>query len=97
VPDQNELIELNRDLKARNSELSRDLGLAQRAIKSAQDEAASVKGLEDEIHNLKSELAVERAQNASLAKAAGDADLSASQVQKRADAFLAIREALSVK
>jgi hypothetical protein len=97
VPDQNELIELNRDLKARCSELSRDLGLAHRAVKAAQDEAAALAPLSDANAELEAEIKDLRKQLAASEKAAGDADLAASQIQKRADAFLAIREALSVK
>jgi hypothetical protein len=95
--DQNELIELNRDLKARCSELSRDLGLAQREIKAAQDAAAEVPGLRAEIDNLRLGVKELHRQLAASAKAAANADLSASEVQKRADAFVAIREALNVK
>lgn len=97
MSDQNELIELNRDLKARNSELSRDLGLAQREIKVWQDAAGELAPLRDECEDLKGVVKDLRRQVEANARAAADADLSASEIQKRADAFVAIREALAVK
>jgi hypothetical protein len=92
-----EMQEQYRDQKARASELSRDLDLSRREIKSLQDKAAAVEPLEAEIEELKAELAGANQQIESMARAAQDADVNASVDSKRAAAFLAIREALLVK
>lgn len=85
------------DLKARNSALSRDLDLRGRDVKAAQDKAAQVDGLKDEIAGLKADL---KEANAAIASAAADADaarVSASRDAKRAAAYKAIRDALETK
>jgi hypothetical protein len=86
-----------REQKARNSDLSRDLDLARREIKTWQDEAAQVDGLKERIGELEAELKEATQLNEQLANAAEKSEVNTGEVQKRADAFIAIREALETK
>jgi len=86
-----------REQKARASDLSRDLDNARREIKTWQDEAAQVDELKERIGDLEAELKDANQQIELHANAAEKASVNTSEVQKRADAFLAIREALETK
>lgn len=86
-----------REQKARASDLSRDLDLSRREIKTWQDKAAVVDGLEEEIAALKADLAEANRLLGAATKSAQDSAVNTSQDAKRAAAFLAIRAALETK
>lgn len=85
------------DLKARNSDLSRDLDASRRDIKHWQDEAAGIDKLEERVAELEEELATALQTIDQQAKQIQDAEVNTSRDAKRAAAFEAIRDALAVK
>ncbi len=92
-----ELQEQYRDVKARNSDLSNALDLSRREIKALQNNSDLVEPLQAEVGSLKAELDAAYVSIAGLNKAAQDASVNTSAVEKRAAAFLAIRAALETK
>lgn len=89
-----EALTKNRDLKARNSDLSRELDLSRRDVKTWQDASAAVPVLEEKIADLEADLVDANRQIAELTKAKADADVAATKIQEQADALVAIRTAL---
>ena len=86
-----------RDLKRRNSDLSRDNDLAGRKIKALQDKVGQVHDLEADLAATREALDAANRQNALLVKNAEETAVNTSQDAKRAAAFLAIRAALETK